>query len=233
LNKPTEDIHKVAEIIEVQTGVGADTTIFLHDGTMVMLNAESKIVYPKEFEDHIRNVELFGQAYFEVAKEENRPFYVNTMAVDIQVLGTSFGVMAYDNDDVIETTLISGSVKLSWNNNYYASNEEIILSPGYQAVFSRSGKRATVNMVSTENEIAWREGNLIFEDEPLELILKKVNRWCETKIYSEDKRLNQLEFSGIFSKGNSPEHLIELIGITTPVNYTLEGDSIIILRSKN
>lgn len=218
--------------VELETGIGGDTTIVLSDNTEVQLHALTKIRYPEEFSEKIREIELWGEAYFNVAKDKNRPFIVKTSEVDVEVLGTSFNITAYENDPEIITTLLTGKVKISSNAKNKVILKKYHLQPNQQAVYSKGSKKFNFTKVDTKKYIAWREGELIFENETLGNIMKKLERWYGISIRIEDTKLKKTHFTGTLTKEKSIEHVLKLINITTPISYSFKHDSLLISKTK-
>lgn len=189
---------------------GARTQFMLPDSSLVWLNSGSELVFPSQFNDK-RPVKLKGEAYFEV-KKANIPFVVSTSYGDVEVKGTSFNVRAYFND-IFETTLISGNVHV-----IAESKEEVAILPGYQAVYA--GKEIRVKPVETKLYTSWTEGKLIFQEEYLPQLAKKLERWYNMKIeLDNDPRLNKIIYTGTIEMETFSE-VLNLLCITAPVGYT-------------
>lgn len=169
---------------ELTTSEGGQYSVVLSDGTKVWLNATSTLRYPVRFDDQERVVELTGEAYFEVAKQEV-PFYVKTEKQEIRVLGTSFNVKAYGDEDESRTTLLEGSVTiLAHPLKDGANSVELLLTPGDQAVL-RLNKESTVEKVDAERSIAWRSGLFSFQNEDLQSIMREFSRWYGVEVKFE------------------------------------------------
>lgn len=169
---------------ELTTSEGGQYSVVLSDGTKVWLNATSTLRYPVRFDDQERVVELTGEAYFEVAKQEV-PFYVKTEKQEIRVLGTSFNVKAYGDEDESRTTLLEGSVTILAHPLKDGANPvELLLTPGDQAVL-RLNKESTVEKVDAERSIAWRSGLFSFQNEDLQSIMREFSRWYGVEVKFE------------------------------------------------
>jgi len=162
---------------------GRRTSVLLSDGTRVWLNAASSIRYPTVFSGKNRTVEVSGEAYFEVAKDAAMPFIVRTTGsslqppVEIQVLGTSFNISAYNDDDEISTTLTAGSVKVI---NGPALQ---LITPGQQLVAKDKGKLELNPGVDVQKVIAWKDGYFLFNNDDLPTIMKQLSRWYDIEVH--------------------------------------------------
>jgi len=205
----TGSVAPVAEQTIV-TPWGARTRFVLPDSSLVWLNSGSKIVFPEQF-NGVREVKLSGEAYFEVEKNGD-PFIVSTNLGKVQVMGTTFNVKAIDGED-FETTLVSGKVQVVNPNNKLAT-----LEPGYQAVFS--GDNVSVEKVETVLYTSWIEGKLIFREEYLPELVKKLERFYNVKIdLDDDPRLKIIHYSGTILMETFSE-VLNLLSVTAPIAYT-------------
>ncbi|WEK18463.1 MAG: FecR domain-containing protein [Candidatus Pedobacter colombiensis] len=213
-----------AEIIErntITTPVGGQYQIILQDGTKVWLNAASSLSYPTRFAGKERKVEITGEAYFEVAHNKAMPFKVMSKGQTIEVLGTHFNVMAYENEHAITTTLLEGSVKVS---NNTASK---YLTPGQQAQVT--GQHiAIADHIDLEEVISWKNGYFKF-NEDIKGIMNKIARWYDIDVvYKPGVDLNQT-FSGEVSKSRNVSVLLKVMELTGNVNFKIEGRRIIVM----
>jgi transmembrane sensor len=208
-NRPQSDVYSMA-IETVKTPFGARTNFKLSDGSEVWLNSGSVISFPRQF-GIIRNIELSGQAYFKVSKD-GKPFIVKTASGSVEVMGTSFDVKDY-KDENFETTLVEGSVKVIDN-----KNQLLTLKPGQQAVIN--GEQVlSMKAVKTELITSWRDGKLIFDKEPFQNVAKKLERWYNVKIELQGERLKKLGYTGTIEQETFGE-VLELINATTPIIYS-------------
>src|SRR5690606_13240443 len=165
--KPLENASAPLTYNTITTPRGGQYMVVLPDGTKVWLNAASSLRFPTAFTGKERRVELSGEAYFEVAKS-GIPFLVNSAGQQIEVLGTHFNVMAYEDEASIKTTLLEGSVKVS----NMKSQISHLLRPGQQSSLSRDGS-LKVTEVNTEEAAAWKNGYFIFANENIQSSMKK------------------------------------------------------------
>ena len=205
--------QRYADVAEtVTTPYGARTNFLLPDGSEVWLNSGSTITFPKRYAK-IRNVELAGQAYFHVVKN-GKPFIVKTGCGSVEVMGTSFDVKAYANDN-FETTLVEGSVKVRDRSNQVAT-----LKPGQQSIIT-PGNAFSMCTVNADEITAWKEGKLIFVKEPFANVAKNLERWYNVKIELQGDRLKKLGYTGTIEMETFGE-VLELINTTTPIKYKFD-----------
>ncbi|WP_114779187.1 FecR domain-containing protein [Botryobacter ruber] len=209
----------------ISTPRGGQYQVVLPDGSKVWLNAASSLRFPTAFSGAERRVALTGEAYFEVVKD-TKQFIVDAGEVDVTVLGTSFNVSSYDEDNTIATTLVTGHVQLSGDQLNGITN----LTPGRQAVFTKAGNTMEVNKVDTEFFTVWKEGKLYFEKEELESIIKKLNRWYAVDVAFADQASKKKTFTGVAFKNRPIDHLLSMISQTTDVTFEKKGGKIYIKK---
>lgn len=202
---------------------GGEYKLILADGTQVWLNSGSSLKYPVAFVKDSRQVDLNGEAYFEVTKS-GRPFIVRTFDMDIKVLGTSFNISAYGNDDCVRTTLVEGKVIVANKHDEC----EYTMAPGHAWTYTRSTDKAEMTECDTELYTSWVKGIFKFRDMPLEEIMQKLNRWYGCSVRFENERLKQLRFSGAAQKDRPIGYLLEMIQSITKVDFEIEGASVVV-----
>jgi len=211
-----------AIILTAATPRGGTYRIILPDGSKVWLNAASSIKFSSDLDKLARRtVSLTGEAYFEVAKDKSRPFIVSTDKQEVEVLGTHFNINSYADEAVTKTTLLEGSVKVT------AFNTTRLLSPGQQA--SLKARRIAVENVDIEDEIAWKNGNFVFNDEDLESIMRKISRWYDVEIYYQD-RPQKPSSLGILSRTKNLSALLKVLELSGKVHFKIEGRRIIVMK---
>ena len=157
---------------------GKYNSLQLSDGSKVWINSGSRLVYPPAFSGKTREVYLQGEAYFEVAKDPGKPFYVKTDRFRVEVKGTRFSVQANEREELFTTLLLEGEVSLTIGQDKSASGTETKLNPGNIASLTENGKNFRVMPVDhPENYVAWKNGYLLFSDEPLSELLQRVSRY--------------------------------------------------------
>ena len=201
---------------------GSEYWIVLPDGTRVWLNAATELKYPVAFHAKERRVYLKGEAYFEVAPDKNRPFYVETEEVKIRVLGTVFNVNTHYTRGV-RTVLVEGAVALEWGDQ-----KEIRMKPGELADFDRTTTEVTLKEVDVTSYISWKEGYFVFEDEPLEEIMHTLSLWYDKEFLFVGKRSRALHFSGHIKRYERIETILSAITDVTGVEFRMNGQIILI-----
>lgn len=204
----------------LSTPTGGQYNIVLADGTKVFLNAVSSIKYPTQFNGDQRVVELEGEAYFEVAKNKNKPFIVKSDNQTIEVLGTHFNVHAYDNESVVKTTLLEGSVAVT------AKNQKAILKPGQQSNISNGSSKIAVKEVDTEAAIAWKNGRFKFDNADLKSVMKQLERWYGIKVeYRGD--VSDVRFNGGTFRNKNLSEVLKVLELSN-IKFKVEGKTIIV-----
>ncbi len=232
------------EVNEISTRPGSKSRIQLPDGSTVWINAGSKLTYDKEFGQDLREVTLEGEAFFDIVKDEERPFIIHAAAIDIKVLGTAFNVKAYPDDKKTETSLIRGKIEVSIRNR---PNDKIILSPNEKLVVDnriapvetindlQSSSLVAINKLkvdprdSTIAETQWVVNRLVFNDESLQDLALKMERWYGVEIEITDPVLREKHFTGNFENENI-EQAMEALTISYPFLFERKANRIIIHR---
>lgn len=196
---------------------GGEYRLVLTDGTHIHLNAESRLSYPVIFNHLSREVYLRGEAFFEVAKDEKKPFLVHTSLGDIEVLGTKFNVSTYGEEQVV-VTLEEGSVKVT-----YGSREEI-LSPGEQAVIK--DQTVDVSNVHVENYTSWSTGVYEYIDTPLATIVRQLSRWYDVDMVFADPHLGERRFAGVIFRDQPLQYAVDILSRVSDVCFISKGKTI-------
>lgn len=213
----------------VTTPVGGEYQLTLPDGTKVWLNANSEISFPVTFTGDTRKVAISGEVYFDVAKNKDKPFYVNVGDVEIKVLGTQFNVMAYPDEKNIETTLVEGAVRLM-GISLDGKQTEVDLKPGHKADFSKANQTIEVNPVNTDIYTAWKDGRYIFKSQKLENIMNTISRWYDIEIIYEDVESRNIRFTGNFERDESFGNIIMMLEMMKIVSIEVEGNKVFIRK---
>jgi ferric-dicitrate binding protein FerR (iron transport regulator) len=206
---------------------GGEYQITLPDGTHVWVNSETQLKYPVKFIGKTRTVELSGEAYFEVAHNAEKPFIVQTKSHNIEVLGTTFNIRAYDNDIVQHTTLIEGSIQASYFNTKGIKNSKV-LAPEQQIQFNQKDKLTKLTTVDPYIYSAWKQGRFVFRDQSIESILKGMSRWYNIEIEFENKAVAGKTFSIDIKRDASFEKVIKILELTRAVKINTVGNRIIV-----
>ena len=210
------------EMNTIKTPAGGQWKVTLPDQTQVWLNASSSISYQVPFNRQERKVILSGEAYFDVSRHPDQPFTVVCPGQQLQVLGTSFNVMAYPEEHHVRTTLVSGAVSITGN------NKTVKLVPGEQAVTDEQGIQVFQG-VDQEEATSWKDGYFKFNGN-LENIMNRIARWYDVEIIYENKPLSTEIFEGEISRTRELEEVLHIIEFTGKVHFTLKGRTIIVRR---
>ena len=214
------------EYNKLVTPIGGEYRLTLSDGTKVFLNAASELKYPVEFMGDRRVVDLDGEAYFEVHKDNQRPFVVRTKGAEVCVLGTSFNVNTYGDDGRIYTTLVNGSVRVLSVKN----GQEKVLTPGMQGVMNMQTGQLMVREVDVESYVAWREGRFVFRTMTLDLIMQQLQRWYDFEVFYQNLELKDYEFRGVIKRDMDLDKVLSVIKVTTNVDFEVKGKVITIIK---
>mgnify|MGYP001136208924 FL=1 len=208
----------------IRTPCGGEYSLTLADGTKVWLNAMSELKYPTRFNGNTRCVELKGEAFFEVKPDAQRPFYVKIDNYEVKVLGTSFNVKAYDDDDSWATTLCIGKVEMT----DVHTRESIELLPGRQAVCDRQTGNVEVKEVDILPYVTWKEGHFLFKNQSLEKIMDIMARWYDVSVEFQDESIRNLHFTGDIKRHANFSIILKALTSSVNVNYKLNGRELIL-----
>lgn len=205
----------------ISTPKGGQYQIVLPDKSKVWLNAASSLRFPASFTGKQRDVELTGEAYFEIAKNSSMPFHVRINDMQVEVLGTHFNINAYNDEAVINTTLLEGSIKI------YKGSKNSVLSPGQQAAVNTNGEikvaKADINQV-----MAWKEGRFYFDGADIKTVMRQLSRWYDVEVNY------QYEISDLFvakiSRDVPVSKFLQLLELTELVHFKIEGKKITVMK---
>lgn len=200
---------------------GGEYQIVLADGTRVWLNSNSKLIFPPYFTGAERRVVLSGEAFFDVARDEAKPFIVETSRMDVKVLGTRFNVNAYADNDVSYTTLVNGCVEIVSN-----GQEPIVLKPGEQAY--GNADELEKREVNVRMFTSWMDGKFMFNNTELEEIAKQISRWYDVDIIFSNESVKKIRFTGAMVKFKPLGDLIRMLEKTSQVRFSVKGKNIVI-----
>jgi transmembrane sensor len=201
---------------------GGTYELSLPDGTKVWLNAASSLKYPTEFNGLTREVELTGEAYFEVSRNPNQPFIVKNEKLDIEVLGTHFNVNAYTSERETKTTLFEGKVKV------ILPNSNFLLSPMQQAVVNASNA-VELKKINNLDAISWKDGFFVFENESISNVMQKIARWYDVELVYEGKQTQQ-GYIGKIPRSENISEVLKMLSLTKTVHFKIEGRRIIVMN---
>lgn len=213
--------EKIPVMNTIQTPRGGEYQVVLADGTKVWLNSASSLSYPTAFTGQDRQVELKGEAYFEVAPDKHLPFKVVVGGVQVDVLGTHFDIMAYNDEAAINTTLLEGAVRVA------GGKGASLLAEGQQASFNKASSLITVSDVDVQDAVAWKDGYFQFSGVPIETVARQLTRWYDVDVEFEgaiDKH-----FRGRISRSVSVNEAIRMLELTGGAHFKTEGKKIIVM----
>ncbi|HEX3007164.1 MAG TPA: FecR domain-containing protein [Bacteroidales bacterium] len=214
--------------IVAQTPNGVKSKITLPDASIVYLNSGSTLRYPSVFRSKERKVSLKGEAYFEVRKDREHPFIVETGSVNIKVLGTHFNVKNYDEDPTIEASLLEGAVEVEKTKEGSDTNEKVKLMPNQQAVYNKISGRISKRNIDATLSAIWKEGKYYFEDEKFLNIASRLEHNFNVKIKISSEELKNRSFSGLLDKNRTIYQILDALKVYCNFHYDVKGDSIII-----
>lgn len=203
---------------EVSFTVDAITKVKLPDGSTVWLNHGSSLRYPEVFNGDFRQVELKGEGYFEVTHNSKIPFAVNTDKIQVLALGTTFNVMAYPEEDIIETSLIKGTVEFRKPIPGDEMETLYTMNPSDLLIYEKDNDQISVKEISDYRYFSWKDGKLIFTGEAMEDVVKKLNRRFNVDIQIKDPKLNDLTLTATFVNETLNE-VLELLSHVFPISY--------------
>lgn len=234
------DGHKEVALNILEVPRGQQASLTLSDGTKVWINSGSKLTYPSDFSPTFRKVRLEGEAYFEVSHNEQYPFIVESPLIDVKVLGTTFNVRAYDEEET-SVILSQGKVEVSRavtpskdeNSSEEAASEKIILKPRQQIHYSTKKGFALTDNVDVSNLKNWVTGQFFFRDQPLSEIAKELERRFDVRILIQDTVLAGEVFTCHTRSGASLDQILEILKETRRMNYVKKEKTIRILTPQN
>lgn len=217
--------NEAKKINNLTTPRGSEFMVMLEDSTKVWLNAESQLIYPESFDEKERRVKIKGEAYFQVAKDATRPFYVESSGITIRVYGTEFNINAYSEEKEVYTTLVSGSISLQQANE---NHSELILTPGHQAIYNKDNKITSVKSVNTEAITSWHNGRFVFEEQTLEQIMKTLARWYNFEYEFDNENIRSTVFKGSAPRYANLSEVLNILEKSGGLKFRVKNDKIII-----
>lgn len=200
---------------EITVPFGQMSQLKLSDGTQIWLNSGTTLRYPDRFPDNSRTVSIAGEAFFKVAKMTDNPFIVNTSQLKVQVMGTSFNLSAYQEDNTTAVTLVEGKVAIQDLEGKTIRD----LNPGHLAIKSKDSNVLQIKPVETSFYSAWTEGKIIFDDEKLDQIAVKLERWFNVDISFADEKLKSHRFTGTILKNKPVDQIMQVLELLAPIHF--------------
>ncbi|MEO9803851.1 MAG: FecR domain-containing protein [Reichenbachiella sp.] len=199
---------------------GQKTTVRLSDGSRVTLNSGGKITYEKGFSEKKRKIELTGEAYFEVAKDVDRPFVVSTRGICTTALGTSFNIRAFGDESDVIISLVTGRVSVGQKEGF-----DVMLNPGDQLKYNMEGNNVEQNQFDTTNILAWTKGIIVFENASMEKVIKELEKWYGVTFEFENNSNTQWKYSGKF-ENQSLNNVLENLSYSQKFHYDLNDKTV-------
>lgn len=222
-------VHKQAmATFKYIVNTGVKGVVELPDGSKVWLNSSSYIICPQKFSDDVREIELEGEGYFEVVHDKEWPMLVKTSKdYTVKVTGTSFNLSSYSNDDKLVVTLISGEISLI--NNKEKKEAEIKMTPKQELII-HSEKPKLLENVNVVKSTAWKEGLLLFDNTPMNEVIKKMERWYGVTIIVNDPKIYDYRFTAKF-KSESVSQVLEILKLSSKIQFKIEDTTVTLLNS--
>ena len=200
---------------------GGEYSVVLGDGTLVCLNSESELRYPVRFDGEERQVFLRGEGYFEGTKDPDHPFVVEVENARIEVLGTTFNVCSYEEEEQVVTTLVEGMVRLS------SENQSVVLIPNEQGILDKEGHLIKME-VDVFPYVAWQKGLFVFQQQPLERVMQVVSRWYDVEVVFRNEKTKKISFTGNMRRYSNFEQTVRMLEKTGGLIFNIEGRTIYI-----
>lgn len=206
----------------IQTPRGGQYRIILPDGTKVWLNAASSLCYPGRFVGSERRVELNGEGYFEVVRDESKKFKVFSNGQEVEVLGTKFNINTYSNEPYIRTTLVEGAVRVIPSNG----EDAMRLLPGQQSKLGKNG--LAIEEVDVKAAVAWKDNDFMFKGQDLRTIMRQLARWYDVDVRYTAEAPAHLKLGGSVSRDNRLSSVLQAIESTNSVRFDFDGKTILV-----
>ena len=241
---------------EIKAPFGSKSEVTLPDGSNVLLNAGSTLKYRNDFNSSNRDLSLHGEAYFKVARNPELPFYVKAGNINIMAVGTEFNIKAYDDEELIETTLVEGKVKITMEDTNDSKDNFIDLNPNQKAIYIKETKSFSLDKVDATdpaepvptktiydnilispkvdvNQVAaWTEGKLVIRGDALESLCMKLQRKYDVTFIFKDEEIKKYRFSGILLD-ETLEQVLSAIKLTAPIEYSISGKNVYLNADKD
>ncbi|MBI9063647.1 MAG: FecR domain-containing protein [Marinilabiliaceae bacterium] len=210
---------------EIRVKRGQEYLLQLADGTIVRINSMSSIKFPVQFSGSTREVEITGEVHFDVEPDAARPFIVHTPMHDVRVLGTVFNISCYEDDETVHTTLVDGKVRVS---NITGGIEGVEMIPNQQYIFNKQTMKSELKEVDASVYAAWTTGYFQFEEEALEQVFKKLQRWYNIDVFYVNEQQRTEYFTGRLPRFEQVEVILGMIEKVSDVKFEVDGNTIVI-----
>ena len=231
--KMASNIAKEVKTITKSIPKGQKLSLMLPDGSRVYLNSESSISFPEKFDGQSRAIKLTGEAYFDVIEDQSRPFIVQTNNISTEVLGTSFNVNSFPEDDEVIISLVSGKVKVLNNNPADNKPHEVVLEKGEKITINKTTYRMVKTTFDVISEVGWKKGVLTFNNADFEQIKKKLERWYDVRISCSDEALFKgWDVDGQFTD-QSLEWVLNHLSYSKRFTFKIDGKNVYLDKNQN
>lgn len=222
-DKQTVELPESVIINQLVMGKESKGSVVLPDGSTVWLNANSKLTYPEHFEANNRKVKLEGEGFFDILKDEKRPFYVEAGEMDIRVLGTKFDIQNYKDRGTLKTILLSGQVEASFPDR----KERVILAPDQKITLDRETGEYHLSKVNAADYILWINDKLVCTNESLQTVLYKLRHWYGLDMVY-DKNIPMQQRLSLTVRRETPEELFKVLELICPISCTVKNNTVYI-----
>jgi len=222
LMQPPAPVETEIRYSEIKVPFGQMSQLKLSDGTKIWLNSGTTLRYPERFAENSRSVTIEGEAYFEVSKMAHKPFKVSTPDMKVEVLGTSFNLSAYPEDATTSATLVEGKIDIQTS----AGKTIAHINAGQMATKIKTEPNIEIRNVKTAFYAAWIDGKIFFDDEPLDQIAVKLERWFNVEIVFADERLKSHRFTGTILKNKPVDQIMQALELISPIRFKHQVNAI-------
>ena len=201
---------------------GGEYDLLLSDGSRLRMNSESEVRVPVTFEKGQREVFMKGEIYFDIVRDSLAPFVVHTRQGDIRVLGTSFNVRDYQDEDFLETTLVNGKVAFEREGNYS------YLKPGEQLRLNKEDGKTTVETVDVLLYCSWKDGRFVFEKQRLEVIMNTIARWYNIEVFYESSSVKDILFTGNIKRYSDLDQVVNMLKLINKIDIDIKDRNVFV-----
>ncbi|MEQ9289966.1 MAG: FecR domain-containing protein [Cyclobacteriaceae bacterium] len=228
INRSTTEENAPVSWVQKGTQKGEKVTFKLADGTIVKMNAESRLEFPEAFVNGKREVVLTGEAFFEVARDENKPFIISSGNITTTVLGTSFNINAYPESGLIEVAVATGKVKVEHTGKKANQPSDVVyLNPNRKATYRVNRDEIVVSSYNIDEELAWKEGILYFHKANEASVVARLERWFGVQVRVENKSPNEWDLTASFDN-QSLEEILKSLSYTAKFEYSIKNNQVTI-----
>lgn len=226
VNENTSELKEETRLNMIEVPKKNTYKVILQDGTEVNLNSGSSLEFPSRFTGDSREVRLRGEAFFNVVKQDGKPFVVTTGEVRVRVLGTLFNLKSYEDEREVKATLLKGSV------SFEAGDHTVVIQPGEQAIFDKAAKQTNLHKVNTEPFVAWTQHLFYFDRTSLEDIMRSLSRWYDVDIIYEGIGLDDMNtfYTGKVKMYDHPQDILRKLEKTGELKFELTKSTIYVRK---